>query len=408
MSKKLAKLTLGLLLFAPVWAEEEAAVRVQSISKVSDSAPSKLIQKRPTDKDGYPVSLNSTGYVKDHYITDKNTVAALEFLIGGRVGINRDTDIEIVNERSIADGKTPTKRIKLKSGSLWIKADAKSLKQPVEIQTNGGVMGIKGTEFTVETQPDGSSRVCCFESNSSVGGVEIRDNSGKVVGVAKPGDEYVLNLKTAPVVKHYDNVEEFRQREASGTNFSSMFNSPVGRGITTFAYAMGGGQIVSFAGGAAYTIDALSNVERDPAGASLAALSLANQAGANTGPVGSYVGWGASIYNSTKSNEPPKPDYPSDMMPDASPKSSQANQTVNGYPSFSWKGVEDARSYAVLISRDENLNDIVFSDQTQNQQISYPSSMRPLTAGKYFWRVVPLDEEEKPVQRAGQTFFIVK
>ncbi|MFN8612395.1 MAG: FecR domain-containing protein [Vulcanimicrobiota bacterium] len=408
MSNKLATLTLGLLLFIPTWAEEEAAVRVQSISKVSDSSPSKLIQKRPTDKDGYPVSLNSTGYVKDHYITDKNTVAALEFLIGGRVGINRDTDIEIVNERSVADGKTPTKRIKLKNGSLWIKADANSLKQPVEIQTNGGVMGIKGTEFTVEAQADGSSRVCCFESNSAQGGVEIRDNSGKVVGVAKPGDEFVLNLKSAPVVKHNENVEEFRKRESTGTNFYGMFNTPVGYGITSFAYAAGGGQAVSLVGGVAYTVDALSNVERDPAGAGLALLSLANQAGANTGPVGSYAGWGASIYNSTKSNEPPKPDFPSEMQPDHSPKSSQANQTVNGYPSFSWKGVEDARSYALLISRDDNLNDIVFTDQTQNQQLSYPSSMRPLAPGKYFWRVIPLDEENKPVQRAGQTYFVVK
>lgn len=407
MSNKAITLALGLSLFVPVWAEEEAAVRVQSISKVSDSGPSKLIQKRPSDKDGYPVSLNTTGYVKDHYITDKNTVAALEFLIGGRVGINRDTDIEIVNERSVSDKNVGTKRIKLKNGSLWIKADAKALKQPIEIQTNGGVMGIKGTEFTVEAQPDNTTRVCCFESNSSQGGVEIRDNSGKVVGVAKPGDEYVVNLKTAPVVKHYENIEEFRQREVS-TGWNNFWSSPTGRIASTVAYVAGGGQVLSFANGAVYTVDALSNCERDPAGASLAALSLANQAGVNTGPAGGYLGWGASVYNANKSNDPPKPDYPSNLVPDASPNGSQANQTVNGYPSFSWKGVDDARSYALLISRDENLNDVVFSDQTQNQNLSYPSYMRALEPGKYFWRVVPLDEEDKPTQRGAQTYFVVK
>ena len=100
MSNKLATLTLGLLLLGPSFADEPV-VRVQSIAKATDSGSTLLVQKRPGDPKGYPVTMNCTGYVKDHYITDANTVAALEFLIGGRVGINKNTDIEIVNERSV-------------------------------------------------------------------------------------------------------------------------------------------------------------------------------------------------------------------------------------------------------------------------------------------------------------------
>lgn len=404
MSKKLASLTVGLLLCGSAWAQEEPVVRVQSIGKVSPSSPSKLVQKRPNEKDGFPVTLNTTGYVKDHYVTDQNTLAALEFLIGGRVGINKDTDIMIVNERSIADGKTPTKRVVLKSGGLWVKADAKTLKQPLEIQTNGGVMGIKGTEFTVESQADGSSKVCCFESNSEIGGVEIRDNSGKVVGVAKPGDEYLVNLKTAPVVKHYENVEEFRNQRIDAWGIR---NNPAFQAAMSVA-SIAGVPGIGLASGALYTADAFANCERDPAGATLAALSLANQAGANTGAAGSYLGWGASIYNSTKSNEPPKADYPTQLSPDNSPKSQVPVKTTSGFPSFSWKGLDDARSYVVMVAKDENLYDIVYTDQTQNLQLTYPSYLRPLPKGQYYWRVIPVNDEDKPIERSAQTYFSVE
>lgn len=414
MSKKLATLTLGLLLFVPAWAEEEAAVRVQNISKVSDSAPSKLVQKRPSDKDGYPVTLNSTGYVKDHYITDKNTVAALEFLIGGRVGINRDTDIEIVNERSIADGKTPTKRIKLKSGSLWVKADAKSLKQPVEIQTNGGVMGIKGTEFTVETQADGTDRVCCFESNSSQGGVEIRDNSGKVVGTVKPGEEYLVALKKAPVVTPHSDIQQFRQ-DTIQRNFGSFENSEAGRMFLGFAsYIPGSGNVLYFAHGGVYGANVIANLITNPAQAGqMLATEAKNRAASEAssrigGPLGSAVGFGiGSIDTSGGSSEPPKPDFPYDLSPDASPESTVQRET-GAYPSLSWKPIDDVESYAVMIGRDADMNDVVFMDQTKNTQLNYPSSNRPLAAGKYFWRIVPLDNEDHPVKKACQTYFNVK
>lgn len=406
MSKKLATLTLGLLILGTSFADEPV-VRVQSISKAAESGSTLLVQKRPGDTKGFPVTMNCTGYVKDHYITDANTVAALEFLIGGRVGINKNTDIEIVNERSAAD-KSATKRVILKSGSLWVKADAKALKQPLEIQTNGGVMGIKGTEFTVETQADGSDRVCCFESNSAQGGVEIRDKSGKVVGTAKPGDEYQTSLKAAPIVTPHSDVEAFRTQTLD-RGFNELYRSPWGQigmgAIGYFAPHIGSG--LSLASGLAYNGMALANCQKDPAGAALAALNLANAAGANTGAAGSYIGWGASIYNATKSNEPPKLEYPSDLAPDASPDSKQTKE-ANSYPQLSWKGVEDANAYAVMLAKDEDLNEVVFMEQTRDTRAVYPSAMRPLPAGKYYWRVIPLDGEDHPTKTAAQTYFTVK
>ena len=94
---KLSTLSLGLLLAGLSGADEPVA-RVQSINPAHKTGPSKLTRRRPHESVGFPVSVNTTGYIKDHYTTDRNTVAALELIIGGRVGINTDTDIQIIND----------------------------------------------------------------------------------------------------------------------------------------------------------------------------------------------------------------------------------------------------------------------------------------------------------------------
>lgn len=386
---------------------DDPVCRVQSIAKVTDGGTT-LLHKRPGDANGFPVTLNCTGYVKDHYITDANTVAALEFLIGGRVGINKGSDVEIVDERSVADGKTPVKRIVLKKGGLWVKADAKQLKQPLEIQTNGGVMGIKGTEFTVETQADGSDRICCFESNSSQGGVEVRDTKGKVVGTAKPGDEYQASWKAAPVVTPHSNLEEFRSQTLE-SHFGELYNSPWGRtAMGLFGqYVPYVGSGVSLASGLFYNGMAIANFKKDPAAAGNAIVSGLGTAGVNTGPAGGYVSTAGGLFNTFKSNEPPKPDFPYELSPDGAPESKTAKEGPM-YPSFSWKPVDDVESYAVMLAKDQNLDEVVFMEQTKSPQIHYPTTMRPLKPGTYYWRVIPLDGDDRPTKTASQTYFNVK
>lgn len=92
----------------------------------------------------YAASQDSLLQTGDILETGKDTRAAVEFLIGGRAGMNTDTQIVMADERSVVDGEVGTKRAILKEGSIWVKADAKTLKHPLEIQTNGGTLGIKG------------------------------------------------------------------------------------------------------------------------------------------------------------------------------------------------------------------------------------------------------------------------
>lgn len=86
--------------------------------------------------------INDTVEIGDVIRTAPDTVMALEFLIGGRVGINTGSCIRIITERSVADDETVFSRIVMRKGGIWTKASR--LKEPLEIQTNGGVMGIKG------------------------------------------------------------------------------------------------------------------------------------------------------------------------------------------------------------------------------------------------------------------------
>jgi len=83
-------------------------------------------------------------YVGDELRSDSDTVAAAEFALGGRVGVNRNSDIQIADESSVKEaGKPQTKRILIHPGGMWAKVAKHS--DPLEIQTNGGVMGIKDT-----------------------------------------------------------------------------------------------------------------------------------------------------------------------------------------------------------------------------------------------------------------------
>ena len=103
-----------------------------------------VILRHENQLTGAVASIGTLLYIGDFIKTGPDTIMAIEFLIGGRGGVNRGTCIEIVNERSVADGHNGARRLVLKNAALWTKADAKALKQPLEIQTNGGTMAIKG------------------------------------------------------------------------------------------------------------------------------------------------------------------------------------------------------------------------------------------------------------------------
>lgn len=92
------------------------------------------------DGEWSPLKKNTTLHIDDKIRTDKDTTVAIEFAIGGRVGLRQNSTITITGERSAKS--STVKKITLEQGGIWAKCD--KLKEPMEVQTNGGVMGIKG------------------------------------------------------------------------------------------------------------------------------------------------------------------------------------------------------------------------------------------------------------------------
>ena len=82
-------------------------------------------------------------FIGDKLTTSPAIVASVEFVLGGRVGINHSSAV-IVKERSVIDDPASIswKRVVLRKYGMWAKAT--NLREPLEIQTNGGVIGIKG------------------------------------------------------------------------------------------------------------------------------------------------------------------------------------------------------------------------------------------------------------------------
>jgi predicted heme/steroid binding protein len=90
-------------------------------------------------------SVGSPIYVGDTILTTQGTVGAIQFVLGGRVGINSDDGINVVNERSATEVNSTLDNVV--NGTITpsgVIQHLKQMSQPVLIQTNGGVMGIKG------------------------------------------------------------------------------------------------------------------------------------------------------------------------------------------------------------------------------------------------------------------------
>ena len=122
------------------------AVRLSEVD--FDFLSLEMLVFRPTSVPGTYMRMkahyNMPLYVGDIVYNGSYIVSALEFFIGGRVGINSGCSVSIVNDRFVADYHRSPLRTVMQSNSLWQRRNSKALKQPLEIQTNGGIMGIRG------------------------------------------------------------------------------------------------------------------------------------------------------------------------------------------------------------------------------------------------------------------------
>lgn len=184
-----------LTLTSPLWAQTKEVARVDSIEG------SKGLSMKKGDKGAWTTALvNTMAAVGDHLKTDAKTEATLEFLLGGRANLDTGTEIAILNSK---DAKVVAQTVQLNSGSIWAQFDKQ--KSPVQIQTAGGVMGIRGTEFVVSVDPQGETELSLIE-----GEVEVTDAQGQT-SIVRPGQRVRFGLLKRMATQDYT-PEELLQR----------------------------------------------------------------------------------------------------------------------------------------------------------------------------------------------------
>ncbi|MBX3168907.1 MAG: FecR domain-containing protein [Candidatus Eremiobacteraeota bacterium] len=338
-----------LLICSPAagWAEEPV-LRLINIQGVG-AAPH--MQRRAAgDSKWYQAFLGTEGYLADHFKTDAQTVAALEFAIGGRVAISRDTEIEVLSERSV-NAISASQRVLMRSGHLWMRS-ARPLARPLEIQTNGGTLGIKGTEFTVEALPD-QTQVAVME-----GAVEVKDLQAKYLGVAQAGDVY--HLKTNPKPEDVLAVEHLDPNQMQGYKESFLLRA----------------ELASIR----QSLEQSARTHLNELMQKLEGLKGVDEH-VNRGMVEPF---GAAI--------------------GMSPSGGFALSTRNTSPlgtTFAWDNVPGADGYVIFVSDTAQFNNILFSDRVRDTRAVYPETARPLKPGRYYWRIIPVGNNDQVLEGVG-------
>lgn len=376
-------LTLSLSCFAQ-GAQDSGKQGNDALAEVS-AINGKLEVQRENVKEWTPASIKMFGYIYDQFKTDSSSVADLEFFIGGHVGINKNTVIEIVGTREVKDvaKKSALQKIVIKTGAIWAKF--KGQNQDLKFQTKGGVLAIKGTEFIIEEKQDSK------ETEISVleGEVAYTAPSGQIS--AKAGDKITIAWEKVPVVHHY-NPEELRKE--CENKYAELYNAikdilrfvSIAQAVT--GHSVAGSESLGYAYMAAEVIN-----DPNEAVKKYAVQEVSKHV---PGPFGSVIG---SIASQPK--EKKKPDFPSNLSPNQS--------VVTGLnPSFSWEAFEGADSYWIFVSPDEQMKELYWAQQIYGTGAEYPAWASKLQNGvKYYWRLIA-SKGDKPLGKASQTYFTVE
>lgn len=372
-----------LILFCACLAQSTAPHKVAEVAEIKGT----LEVKR--EKDSWlTASIKMPAYINDQLRTNSSSVADVEFLIGGHVGIDKNTTIEITGERDIKDitKRTFAQKIVLKAGALWAKF--KGQEKDLQFQTQGGVLAIKGTEFVLEEKPDSKqTQVYVLEG-------EVSYTTPKEQIIAKAGDKITIPWQDVPVVRHYKPEELKKECE---NNFADLYNAIKDIiGFVQMAQSFSGQTIVdsSSLGYACLAAEVINNP-----GEAVKNYAVSTASSYVPGPFGSLISSAAS----SGGGEQKKPDFPTNLTPDQTEV-----ESLN--PSFSWSAFEGAGadSYLVLLSPQEDMKDLYWSQQVPGATAEYPGWAKTLQKGvKYYWRVIAVNGG-KAVSKASQTYFTVK
>lgn len=335
-------LTASLFLVAGLMIPGSAQNSGKLVGSVVDIDGPRLYTNRLQAKGWYQAFPGMKAFLSERLRTDNKTQAVVEFLVGGRAGIGRNTMVEIVTPKDVSKvGST----MRVDAGTFWAKLDKQE--KPFQIQTAGGVIGIEGTELLVAVDEKGVTEVLLFE-----GQVSLTDQAGNSKTLA-PGDYAQMGGPSGTCVLSYP---------------AASLRTLIVERYPAFSSFLASQNVTSIPNPASPTLVRGFNQTRPGL---LEALGQARDL-AEVGPTG--------------------------LEPNGS--------TLSGAPpTFRWQPVAGADSYALFLSNDQGLTDLEFSTRVEGTSLSVPEGTPGLEQGRYYWAVVALDKEGKPIGSPAQSTF---
>lgn len=335
----LAGLLVSSICVAPSLAQESA----QRVGSVIDIDGPRLYTNKFKTKSWYQAYAGMGTYVSERLRTDKDTQAILEFIVGGRAGIGRNSHVQIISPDEIERAGST---MRIDAGTFWAKLERQE--KQFEIRTAGGVIGIEGTELLVGVDPKtGVTEVLLFE-----GQVSVTDEKGNKKTLF-PGDYAEFGGAKGMCVLSYPSASLRTLIVERYPKFSSFLASK---------------NVTSIPKPASPTLIRGHNKARPDL---MAVLELAAESG----------GISATGLSPSGASVPAGP------------------------PSFSWAPVPGAESYAIYVSTDQAGEEMAFSSRADGASFTIPEGALGLDQGKYFWSVIPLDADGKPMGSAAQSWF---
>ena len=354
-------LTIILLLLTGLAAAEPVG-RVESLH-----GDKKLFRQTGPAAQPYLSHIEQDAEIGHRFRTDIGSLASIRFFLGGNVGLGKDCEIEVINER---DARVLTQ------GNYWMKFDEQDSDNPIRIQTAGGVMGIRGTEFVLRVEENGATELSLIEGKVDVeplggdrfearpgmrvsfgGGTELRYQLYEVEKLLEQvrqelGPEFYNLRQTLQETREAIRDAKLQIRTASAEARTGLASARLG--------VLEGRRALRDAG--------LSSAGRRSGSAN---FDLAD-----------------SILSSLERGE--GLDDSADET--ATPVSDSEHIQCGPYPSLNWPGAPDQK-FVVLLLDPEDEERVFWVAETVGPQYSYPEEAEPLATGDYTFRVVPMSPD---------------
>ena len=351
----------------------------------------KLVLDRP-GAGKYAAFVQMPDFVGDTLTTEAKSVAAIEFVVGGKIGINPGSSVVISGARSATDSSGQVLRVN--NGAVWAKFDKQ--KSPLLIRTPSATIGIRGTEFLINADND-STTIDVFDGKVAYAPTKAGDEVAALpdtAPVATPGMRIIIGNALKAKVESYD-PEKLRKEDAE--KHKDLASALVALRIVSniAGFIPGGSNLYPAIGYAATAIEFVNDPQK-------AALDLAASQVESRVPMGGMLG--GMIRSANNSGQKKDPDFPIDLKPYNQDGADPVDLR------FTWKQFKDAKQYVVLVSKNESMDqaNLQWAATVKDPNAAYPKDGPPMQAGqKYFWRVVAMNEEGKAMGKASQTWFTV-